>query len=203
MFCIFIFIAAVILVCASRPVYEGLNIDSFGGTHSLNDWVLAKSPTKDYLGNHYYFLSSSKDGVSREMIAGTWEAPLNELFKDLWSKSNDHKNHIVMDVGVNFGCFFMFACSLGAQVYGFEMQPKLATAVEIGIRMSGYKSHAHLQNAALWYGVKEMSFSPDGYGNLGATSLRSGSNFDIKVHTARIDSLMPVSDVSFHLLDVH
>ena len=88
----------------------------------------------------------------------------------------------------------MFAASLGCNIVGFEMQPKLYTMVEMGIRLSGYKSHAHIRHAAVWYKHTELSFTPNYYHpkkyNLGYTMLKNNTAGSIKINTTRIDKII-------------
>lgn len=177
------------------PVYSALDITKVTPDGLLGDWRLAQSPTLDYRGQHYYFLSSDHDLVSSQMQKGTWENRLNVMFKDLWdNRLPAEKNMIVMDVGVNFGNFYMYAASMGCHMLGFEMQPKLYNIVEMSIRLSGYKHHSNLVNNAVWFSQLEMSFTPVVYGpkqsNLGYTHLLQDGKGDIRINTTRIDAVL-------------
>ena len=85
------------------------------------------------------------------------------------------------------------------------MQPKLYTIVELGIRISGYKPHAILHHAAVWYTEQELSFTPNYYHpkkyNLGYTILKNDTSGNIKINTSRIDHYISAHKVStFNLL---
>ena len=45
----------------------------------------------------------------------------------------------VLDVGLNFGAFALFTASLKCEVWAFEMQPHIFTAVDMAMRLSGYR----------------------------------------------------------------
>jgi FkbM family methyltransferase len=179
----------------SGASYKPLDIKSITPDGLLGDWRLVKSPTLDHRGQHYYFLSSDYDLVSKQMQTGTWENRLNVMFKSLWdSRDISERSMIVMDVGVNFGNFYMYAASQGCHMLGFEMQPKLYNIVEMSIRLSGYKSHSHLVNNAVWFNQLEMSFTPVEYGpkqtNLGYTHLLESGKGNIRINTTRIDAVL-------------
>jgi FkbM family methyltransferase len=180
---------------ALSPVHKPLDIKSVTPDGLMGDWRLVQSPTLDHKGQHYYFLSSDYDLVSSQMAKGTWENRLNVMFKDLWEKRPPGEKHqMVVDVGVNFGNFYMYAAALGCHMLGFEMQPKLYNIVEMSIRLSGYKSHSTLVNNAVWYNQLEMSFTPVVYGpkqtNLGYTHLVEGGKGDVRINTTRIDDVL-------------
>ena len=113
-------------------------------------------------------------------------------------KVNDAEEKIVLDLGVNFGSFFLHAASLGAPIVGFEMQPKLFHVVEKSSRLSGFTGNAHLYNKAVWYRQKELSFTPHRYSysanarsvNHGGTKLNNDKTGDFVIGTARVDSII-------------
>ena len=45
----------------------------------------------------------------------------------------------VLDAGLNFGAFALFTASLKCEVWAFEMQPHIFTAVDMAMRLSGYR----------------------------------------------------------------
>ena len=190
----------------SHIEYDQINLDYISNDHMLNDWKLTESKTKDFRNQHYYFFEFPYDMVSSQMGENKWESALNNLFRDEWANYKSKKpNTIVLDVGVNFGSFYMFAASQGCNIVGFEMQPKLYTIVELGIRISGYKPHAILHHAAVWYTEQELSFTPNYYHpkkyNLGYTILKNDTSGNIKINTSRIDHYISAHKVStFNLL---
>lgn len=134
-------------------------------------------------------------------MAGNWEAEMNYLFTLLWKKEVRRRENIpsteskiVLDLGVNFGAFFFHAASLGCKVVGFEMQPKLFHAVEMGSRLSKFTNNAHLYNNAVWYRRKELSFTPNFYSkrvyNLGHTPLLGDKSGTHVINTTRVDSII-------------
>lgn len=134
------------------------------------------------------------------MMKGQWEPEMNFLFTLLWEqevekqKQNPVEEKIVLDLGVNFGAFFLHAASLGAPIVGIEMQPKLFTAVEKSSRLSGFTNNAHLYNKAVWYRQKELSFTPNYYSprvyNLGHTWLNMDKTGKYVINTTRVDSII-------------
>lgn len=143
--------------------------------------------------------------VSYRMIHGNWEREMNFLFTLLWEQevnrlkqsthpADNDEEMIVLDLGVNFGAFFLHAASLGARVVGFEMQPLLFHAVEMSSRLSGFTNNAHLYNRAVWYRQKELSFTPNFYStrkyNLGNTKLKRDKTGEFVINTTRVDRII-------------
>ena len=133
---------------------------------------------------------------------------MNFLFTLLWEKEAGRQKtdpteeeKIVLDLGVNFGAFFLHAASLGARVVGVEMQPKLFHAVEMSSRLSGFAEHAHLYNKAVWYRQKELPFTPNIYSNrnynLGSTVLKMDKTGNFVVNTTRVDRIVSNKKVTF------
>lgn len=120
---------------------------------------------------------------------GQWEESLNSLFGYLYEQTLV-KDAPVIDLGMNFGSFALFAASKGANVFALEMQDELITMVDLSSRLSRYSSHLSLYHAALWYedGL-EMSYTPD-IGNYGGTGLHPNSNQQIPIQTKRADSIL-------------
>lgn len=134
----------------------------------------------------YYFfvLDSSLDShVSAEMlhshehtvkggVSGGHHPELKVLLQALLADEPDGRRMSVLDVGANVGSFALHAASLGLRVFAFEMQPELATLLELSKRVNGYK-RMRVHNAALWNasGVP-ITFTPLD-GNLGGTAART------------------------------
>ena len=188
------------------PHYGVLNLD-------ILNWAeieLFKSKTLDLNGFPYYFLGNPrKDWVSRMIKKGQYENNLNMLFRHLWESEVKVVEKVysnpVIDVGVNYGAFTMFAASLGARLYCFEMQPLLVTLVDISLRISGYKHNVQLFNVAISNQTGlNISFSPVP-GNLGETYVKESRNEGAGtqiVTTRRIDELFRESNVFFMKLDI-
>ena len=132
----------------------------------------------DAFGNRYQFFicdPNIDNVVSSTMInsGGMWEGPLNMLFKGLvqlervnrgqhafqeasvnlrGNQINEAKSHHsglnVVDLGVNFGAFTLFAASQGANVYGFEIQRNLLSLVDMGLRVNDFSRQVKLYNVA-------------------------------------------------------
>ena len=142
------------------------------------------------------------------MMKGQWEPEMNFLFTLLWEKEVKRQKlnpaaqeKIVLDLGVNFGAFFLHVASLGASVVGIEMQPKLFHAVEMSSRLSGFTGNAHLYNKAVWYRQKELSFTPNFYSknkyNLGHTELKMDKTGEFVINTTRVDSIISNKEVNY------
>ena len=188
------------------PKYGVLNLD-------ILNWAeleLFKSKSLDINGSPYYFLGNPrKDWVSRMIKKGHYENNLNMMFKYLWELEVKSVNNVdsypVIDVGVNYGAFTMFAASFGARLYCFEMQPLLVALVDISLRISGYKHNVQLFNVAISNQTGlNISFSPVA-GNLGETYVKESRNESAGtqiVTTRRIDELFRENNVFFMKLDI-
>lgn len=121
--------------------------------------VIGKSKTVDYWGNNYIFFVTnfSVDSIVSKLMlenGGQWEEPLNLLYGSLVDAKRIELGRSfvpnVIDVGVNFGAFTLFAASLNSRVWGFEMQSFCLYCVNMGLNANDYKSIVHLYNYAVW-----------------------------------------------------
>ena len=207
---------------------------------SLAHISIGKSKYLDVYGSHYYFfvMNPALDTVSREMLnnGGQWEEPLNLLFKSLVGKESPdhipsnvrmtqsknaatHLSHNVIDVGANMGAFTLFAASTGCRVWSFDVQPKLLTLVDMGLRLNNYRHRVKLYNVALHSqeGL-EFTFNDDeikknNYGGSKiltvdekiALSKKVNENVQadslVRVNSKRIDSLFEPKEVFFMKMD--
>jgi len=91
----------------------------------------------------------------------------------------------ILDVGANVGSFSLHAASLALHVHAFEMQPELATLVELSRRVNGFMK-LHVHNQALWHVAGEsLSFTPL-EGNLGGTALKRDGSGSVTMNTSRL-----------------
>jgi len=91
---------------------------------------------------------------------------------------------------MNFGAFGLFAASLKCEVWGFEMQPHIYTAVDMSIRLSGYRAWTHIHNNAVFH-VSGRRLSFDSFKmNFGQTELRRDDHHKQQVLTTRIDDIL-------------
>lgn len=180
------------------------------GCFSTLSSVRSKEPTS-YLHrrNPYYFFAIDPFldvWVSRSLIenGGTWEEPLNDLFLDLLSKSDNSTCDIVMDVGSNLGAFALFAGAQGCTVWAFEMQPFVFTLLELSTRVNGYRDRFRLFNHPVW-DATNMPVSFKTYeGNFGGTEAHSNPKpGDAVAYTIQIKDVFDMdSDIFFLKLDV-
>ena len=182
---------------------DSLNTDQ---SHTLSHITIGKSITKDYNGNYYYFFVNSPQTdayVSKAMLSSEmWEPCLNQLFRYLWISEGVLLNLPVIDVGVNFGSFLLYAASLGCRLYGFEMQPYLHTLVDMSLRINGYRGHVSLFNTAVWdENDIELSYTPYPT-NYGATVARQDSSGQFKIMSKRIDELFTEEKIFFMKIDI-
>lgn len=186
---------------------QPMDLEYLNADHSsvLSNIAIGKSITTDYNGKNYYFFvnSPSTDGVSRHMLtADGWEKSLNLMFKSLWEAEGASLNLKVIDVGVNYGSFLLYAASMGCKLYGFEMQSYLYTLVEMSVRINGYQDHVELFNTAVWdTSGLEFSFTPV-YMNYGATFVQERSSGIYKVLSKRIDELIHDENYFFMKMDI-
>lgn len=134
---------------------------------------------------------------------GVWEAPLNALLLSLLRSSGLNCSAIpVFDVGANLGAFTLFAAAQGCRLWAFEMQPYIATLLELSLRVNGYRPQVTLYNAPVWNatGVPIAIRSYDG--NFGGAEAHEAQKGDAAVaHTIQIKDVYD-GDISFLKLDV-
>lgn len=197
------------ITCTSIPTgwYPPIQLDDLNtdNSHTLSHVTIGKSLTKDYYGNNYYFFvnNPNTDGVSRYMLSSSsWEQSLNFMFRHLWLTEGSGLNLPVLDVGVNYGSFLLFAASLGCRLYGFEMQSYLFALVEMSLRINGYRNHVNIFNTAVWEeSGLEFSFTPV-FMNYGATSVQEKNTGEFKVMSRRIDELFTEEKIFFMKIDI-
>jgi FkbM family methyltransferase len=178
----------------------------------MNDLILGKSKTLDYLGNHYYYFVFNKrsdlyvsDAMQRN--GGVWEGFLNDLLKhlvdtEIAKNPNRHlKDLVVVDAGANLGSFTLFAASLGVKVWAFEMQLEVYTVLEMSLRMSGYRDHARVYNIPLWNSTREMYYTTMRQNFGGAYLRRDPAPGEVKVNTSRLDTVVTDPRIFFIKLD--
>jgi FkbM family methyltransferase len=157
--------------------------------------------------------------VSKTMLkeGGMWERPMNMLFQSLLlqARKMDPKfSPAVIDVGVNFGAFTLYAASLGSRVYGFDIQKPLLTLVDMSLRVNEYKYFVKLYHTAVWDRNNiTFSFQPEKF-NLGGTRAEVSSNThysknndsreNFQIKSSRIDDHLDLSqlhDIFFLKMD--
>lgn len=175
----------------------------------LDQVVLGTSKNKDYKKEFYYFFvyqTSLDTLVSKAMIesGGNWEANLNSLFRHYWLKQYNKKGavDVVIDAGMNLGCFTLFAASQGAKVFSFEMQGDLVSLAQLSIRVSGYSHHVFVYHAAIWNETGlTLSYAPV-IGNFGGTSVHHNTEGQYTVQSIRLDKVISPDPIFFLKMDI-
>ena len=185
----------------------------------LKDVLLGRSERRDYKGSFRFFFALNPaidQYVSKSMLGngGVWESGLNDLFEALVAEARlQPRGHgqpkttavastpLVLDVGTNIGAFGLFVASLGYHLYGFEMQERMFTLVELSRRVNGYHRMT-LFHTALWNETgHEVKFTP-AVGNFGGTTLMNNAG-EVSMRTSRLDEFVPQSaEVFFMKVDV-
>eukprot|EP01041_Mallomonas_annulata_P007671 gene7671-15703_t len=172
-----------------------------------NHITVGKSHVIGNNGDHYFFFAFDKSidkFVSSTMLdtGGMWEPELLDLFKYLWENDKDHRHYPVIDAGANLGSFTLFAASMGAEIWSFEMQPLICTLLNASIILSKYTNRIHLYNVPLWSSNKTLSFSPI-YENHGNTTAIEGKNKGTYSVVANVlDDFFPKDEIFFLKIDV-
>eukprot|EP01036_Dinobryon_divergens_P036584 gene36584-47672_t len=167
------------------------------------DIRLGKSKYKDIDGNHYYFVTFAPTAdtlVSFEMLleGGQWEEHLNLLFQHTWAQEMSRLNVSaadpislkVLDVGLNFGAFALFTASLKCEVWAFEMQPHIFTAVDMALRLSGYRSRVHMFNNAVYDRSETVVYFDSFKTNFGQTTVHHDKKNSDMITTLRIEEVV-------------
>jgi FkbM family methyltransferase len=150
----------------------------------FGNFAIGRSLTTDIWGNNYYFVVYDKvvdPFISATMLetGGQWERSLNSMFLHLWSsyglESADDENIVVLDLGAAFGSFTLFAASLGARVWAFEMQYGSYALLEMSLRLSGYRNRVKLFKHAVWSRTGDSAFYFTSKTNPGAVFARTAT----------------------------
>lgn len=177
--------------------YEFRRRDHHIDSKYMKSIVMGKSIYPDFMGNHYLFFVYDPAidlSVSKAMLTtgGMWEKMLNLLYKSVLEeerKTDPKFQPHVIDVGVNFGAFTLFASSMGSRVYGFDIQSPLLTLVDMGLRVNDYKHGTKLHNMAVWDRAGlNFSFTPELY-NFGGTTAKAITKEVNKVDEFQISSI--------------
>eukprot|EP01035_Chromulina_nebulosa_P023333 gene23333-30241_t len=96
----------------------------------------------------------------------------------------------VLDVGLNFGAFALFTASLKCEVWAFEMQPHIFTAVDMAMRLSGYRNRVHMFNNAVYERSNIAVYFDSFKTNFGQTKLHQDNHNSDMIMTLRIDEVV-------------
>jgi FkbM family methyltransferase len=149
----------------------------------------------------YAFLCVTPDLVCDEMVrsGGFWDrAFVHDIFSLARRLSPPDRSYgkIVMDVGMNYGSFSLFASALGYRVHAFEMQPDVAATVVMSARLNGdmaQRLHVHQ------FAIDEKAGTSVSYTryemNIGMSHMVSANDQDeyvqnVTVKTIRLDMLL-------------
>jgi len=165
----------------------------------------------------YYFVvyePSIDDSVSPYMLqtGGFYDRFAHDIFD--WhyaqSKKNGHISDttvdcLVLDVGMNFGSFALYAASRNCEVYGFETQSSVMFGVALAARLNNFEQHVHMIRKA----ASNVSGVPVKFGfrskNVGGLPVvyDSASDTDETVLTVRVDDVVQYPrHINFAKVDV-
>jgi FkbM family methyltransferase len=151
--------------------------------------------------NPYTFLCVTPDLVCDSMLSngGFWDREfVHNVFTLVrrLSKPTAGRGKIVMDVGMNYGSFALFAAALGHRVHSFEMQPDVAATVALSARLNT----AIAQRLTIHqYAIDEKPSKDVHYaryeGNIGMAHIKSADDSEdtvqsISVESIRLDTLL-------------
>ncbi|KAF6000775.1 hypothetical protein F1559_003416 [Cyanidiococcus yangmingshanensis] len=149
----------------------------------------------------YAFLCVTPDLVCDHMMltGGFWD---REFVHDIFSLARRLSppgrgyGKIVMDVGMNYGSFSLFAAALGYRVHAFEMQPDVAATVTMSARLNGDLAQRLRIHQ---FAIDDKPGAPVNYvryeGNIGMAHVVSPDDHGdgvqkVAVKTIRLDSLL-------------
>ncbi|KAK4531862.1 hypothetical protein CCYA_CCYA09G2719 [Cyanidiococcus yangmingshanensis] len=155
--------------------------------------------------------------VSPSMRAngGLFDAHIHRLFDRLMREPGvlercQQGSELVIDAGMNFGSFALYAANRGCRVLGFEMQPSVAAAVLLAAHLNGFARQLQVVPHPVWNQSDEVLVFYPRRDNVGGTHAMDASSvgndsFSAAVHlrTVRIEDWVPRrSLVRFMKLDV-
>jgi len=165
----------------------------------------------------YVTFHSDWDGlVSPAMRAngGLFDAHIHRLFDLLLFRGKGvlercrQGRELVLDVGMNFGAFALYAVNRGCHVIAFEMQPNVAVAVLLASHLNGFSERLQIVPHPVWSESNHtLMYYPrtDNMGGTHAIPLSPDAALDhaVQLRTVRIADCVPLqSTIRFMKLDV-